>query len=64
MARSFIQQIFQAKEVCDASLHIVKMALCATIIDTDRIVVGTDDGLFLLELMKECKIPFHYSLLP
>ncbi|CAB4026637.1 serine threonine- kinase MRCK alpha-like [Paramuricea clavata] len=46
-------QIFQAKEVCDASLHIVKMALCATIIDTDRIVVGTEDGLFLLELMKE-----------
>ena len=23
--------------------------------DTDRIVVGTEDGLFLLELMKECK---------
>lgn len=26
--------------------------------DTDRIVVGTEDGLFLLELMKECKYCF------
>ncbi|XP_048579226.1 serine/threonine-protein kinase MRCK alpha isoform X3 [Nematostella vectensis] len=46
-------QIFQAKEVCDPSLPHLKQTLCATIIDTDRVVLGTEDGLFCLELMKE-----------
>ncbi|XP_031559571.1 serine/threonine-protein kinase MRCK alpha-like isoform X2 [Actinia tenebrosa] len=45
-------QIFQAKEVCDPGLIHLKQTLSATIIDTDRVVLGTEDGLFSLELMK------------
>ena len=33
----------------------IKQALCAAIIDTDRVCLGTEDGLFSIELMKESK---------
>ncbi|XP_068751786.1 serine/threonine-protein kinase MRCK alpha-like isoform X3 [Montipora capricornis] len=45
-------QIYQAKEVIESNVQI-KQALCATIIDTDRVCLGTEDGLFCIELMKE-----------
>nr|XP_058949041.1 serine/threonine-protein kinase MRCK alpha-like isoform X2 [Pocillopora verrucosa] len=45
-------QVYQAKEVTESNPQI-KQALCATIIDTDRVCLGTEDGLFCIELMKE-----------
>lgn len=49
-----VQQVYQAKEVIESNVQI-KQALCATIIDTDRVCLGTEDGLFCIELMKESK---------
>ncbi|XP_015747480.1 PREDICTED: serine/threonine-protein kinase MRCK alpha-like [Acropora digitifera] len=46
------QQIYQAKEVIESNVQI-RQALCATIIDTDRVCLGTEDGLFCIELPKE-----------
>ncbi|KAK2561476.1 Serine/threonine-protein kinase MRCK alpha [Acropora cervicornis] len=46
------RQIYQAKEVIESNVQI-RQALCATIIDTDRVCLGTEDGLFCIELMKE-----------
>ena len=50
----YVQQVYQAKEVIESNVQI-KQALCATIIDTDRVCLGTEDGLFSIELMKESK---------
>lgn len=50
----YVQQVYQAKEVIESNVQI-KQALCATIIDTDRVCLGTEDGLFCIELMKESK---------
>ena len=52
----FLQQVYQAKEVIPSESNPqIKQALCATIIDTDRVCLGTEDGLFCFELMKESK---------
>ena len=52
----FLQQVYQAKEVIPSESNPqIKQALCATIIDTDRVCLGTEDGLFCVELMKESK---------
>ncbi|XP_022088985.1 serine/threonine-protein kinase MRCK alpha-like [Acanthaster planci] len=42
--------VFLAKEVCDPSMSLIKMAHCADIIDSDRFVLGTDEGLYCLQL--------------
>ncbi|XP_037032828.1 serine/threonine-protein kinase Genghis Khan [Bradysia coprophila] len=42
--------IFRVREVLDSSLTILRCALCALIIDPDRILMGTEDGLFCLDL--------------
>ncbi|XP_014670539.1 PREDICTED: serine/threonine-protein kinase MRCK alpha-like [Priapulus caudatus] len=47
--------VFQAKEVYDNTLPIIKNALCAAIIDQETVVLGTDEGLYLLELASDGK---------
>ncbi|XP_065214675.1 serine/threonine-protein kinase Genghis Khan isoform X2 [Planococcus citri] len=42
--------IFRAKEVVDNSVSFVKSAMSAVIIDPERIVVGSDDGLYCIDL--------------
>ena len=54
----YVQQVYQAKEVIESNVQI-KQALCATIIDTDRVCLGTEDGLFCIELMKESKFTWN-----
>ncbi|CAB4067563.1 CDC42BP, partial [Lepeophtheirus salmonis] len=44
--------VFRCKEVLDKSVSVIKNALSACIIDRDRLVVGTEDGLFC----KICRI--------
>jgi serine/threonine-protein kinase MRCK len=47
--------IFKVKEVLDNSLSVVRNALCGLIVDQERILLGTDDGLFCVELDR-CEI--------
>lgn len=42
--------IFRVKEVLDSSLTVIRNALSSIIIDPDRILLGTEDGLFCLDL--------------
>lgn len=42
--------IFRVKEVFDSSLAVIRCALSSLIIDPERILVGTEDGLFCLDL--------------
>lgn len=42
--------IFRIKEVLDSSLTLIRSALSALIIDPDRILVGTEDGLYCIDL--------------
>ncbi|GFS53774.1 hypothetical protein TNIN_380643 [Trichonephila inaurata madagascariensis] len=45
--------VFQAKEILDNTISIVKNALSAAIIDRDRIVLGTEEGLYCVDLDRE-----------
>ncbi|XP_071974358.1 serine/threonine-protein kinase MRCK alpha-like [Engystomops pustulosus] len=40
------------KEAYDSALPLIRTALCATIMDQERIALGTEDGLFLLHMNK------------
>ncbi|XP_014247988.1 serine/threonine-protein kinase Genghis Khan isoform X2 [Cimex lectularius] len=42
--------VFQAKEVLDNTQTFIKNTMSATIVDPDRLVIGTDDGLLCLDL--------------
>lgn len=42
--------IFRLKEVLDSNLSVVRNAQCGLIVDPDRIIIGTDDGLYCVEL--------------
>ncbi|KAM3919826.1 serine/threonine-protein kinase MRCK gamma isoform 2-T2 [Leptodactylus fuscus] len=40
------------KEAYDSALPLIRTALCATIMDQERVVLGTEEGLFLLHMNK------------
>ncbi len=42
--------VFRCREVLDNTVSIIKNALSACLIDRDRLVVGTDEGLFCVDL--------------
>lgn len=42
--------IFRVKEVLDSSMTLIRGAQSALIIDPERILLGTEDGLFCLDL--------------
>lgn len=42
--------IFRVREVLDSTLSVIRGALSSLIIDPDRILLGTEDGLFCLDL--------------
>ncbi|BES88698.1 serine threonine-protein kinase [Nesidiocoris tenuis] len=42
--------VFQAKEVLDNTQTFIKNTMSATIVDPDRLVIGTEEGLFCLDL--------------
>ena len=42
--------ILKVKEILDSSLSVVRNALCGLIVDQDRVILGTDDGLYCVEL--------------
>lgn len=43
-------QVFRAKDLMDNNLALIKNTLSGAIIDPDRLVLGTDEGLFCLDL--------------
>ncbi|KAL5287961.1 gek family protein [Megaselia abdita] len=47
--------IFRVREILDSSLTIIRTALSSLIIDPDRILLGTEDGLYCLDL-DQCEI--------
>lgn len=42
--------IFRVKEVLDSSLTLIRGAQSSLIIDPDRILLGTEDGLYCIDL--------------
>lgn len=42
--------IFRVKEVLDSSLALIRGAQSSLIIDPDRILLGTEDGLYCIDL--------------
>jgi len=43
-------QMFRAKELLDNTLALIKNAMSGAIVDPDRLVIGTEEGLFCLDL--------------
>jgi serine/threonine-protein kinase MRCK len=43
-------QVFRAKDLLDNNLAFIKNAMSGAIIDPDRLVLGTEEGLFCLDL--------------
>lgn len=42
--------VFRAQEVFDSSMPLVKVTHCADIVDPSRFVIGTEDGLYTVEI--------------
>ncbi|KAK7079886.1 hypothetical protein SK128_013347, partial [Halocaridina rubra] len=49
------RQVFSAHEVVDGSVTLIKNAVCGTVIDPDRLLVGAEEGLFCIDL-DNCEI--------
>ncbi|XP_042899175.1 serine/threonine-protein kinase Genghis Khan isoform X2 [Parasteatoda tepidariorum] len=45
--------VFQAKEILDNTLTLIKSATSAAVIDPERIVLGTEEGLYCVDLDRE-----------
>jgi hypothetical protein len=57
----FLVQVFRAKDLMDNNLALIKNTLSGAIIDPDRLVLGTDEGLFCLDLDRTGKFSFKAS---
>jgi serine/threonine-protein kinase MRCK len=49
-------QVFRAKELLDSTLALIKNAMSGAIVDPDRLVIGTEEGLFCLDLDRSGKL--------
>ncbi|XP_071323489.1 serine/threonine-protein kinase MRCK beta isoform X7 [Trachinotus anak] len=47
------QQVHVLHEAYDASLPVIKTTLSATVLDRERIALGTEDGLFVVEVTRD-----------
>jgi serine/threonine-protein kinase MRCK len=56
--------VYKCKEVLDNTVTVIRNALSATPIDKDRLVVGTEEGLYTVDLDRdgEGKIYLHPHL--
>nr|XP_053649279.1 serine/threonine-protein kinase Genghis Khan-like [Cherax quadricarinatus] len=48
-------EVFTAHEVVDGSVTLIKNAVCGTVIDPDRLLLGAEEGLFCIDL-DNCEI--------
>jgi len=53
---SIVVKVFHPMEAYDSGLPYIKSALSAAILDPDRIALGTEEGLFVLELRADGKL--------
>ncbi|XP_072165583.1 serine/threonine-protein kinase MRCK alpha-like [Diadema setosum] len=44
------RSVFRAQEVFDSSMPLVKVTHCADLVDANRFVIGTEDGLYTVEI--------------
>ena len=51
----FHRTVYRMKEVMDNTVTVIKNTISATPIDKDRLVVGTEDGLFCVDLERDGK---------
>ena len=49
------------KEVMDNTVTVIKNTISATPIDKDRLLVGTEDGLFCVDLERDGKQPANFT---
>jgi serine/threonine-protein kinase MRCK len=47
------KSVYRAKEVYDTALPILPKVLCSSILDHERLVVGTEEGLCVIELLRD-----------
>ena len=52
---SLLRTVYRMKEVMDNTVTVIKNTISATPIDKDRLVVGTEDGLFCVDLERDGK---------
>ena len=52
--------VYRCKEVMDNTVTVIKNALSATPVDKDRLVVGTEDGLFCVDLDRDGRVEEKY----
>lgn len=55
-------QIFRAKELLDNTLAFIKIVMSGAIIDPDRLVIGTEEGLFCLDLDRNGKLSIYFRI--
>ena len=53
----FLPQIFQAQEVYDNSLSLVKGTFSAAVLESNRLLLGTEEGIYIAELAKDGTLP-------
>jgi hypothetical protein len=49
----FCRTVYKCKEVLDNTVTVIRNALSATPIDKDRLVVGTEEGLYTVDLDRD-----------
>ena len=47
------QNTIQVCEVCNQEAGWLKTAVCATVVNMDRLLIGSEEGLFAYEISKE-----------
>jgi hypothetical protein len=55
--------VYKCKEVLDNTVTVIRNALSATPIDRDRLVVGTEEGLYCVDLDRDGKCSFNENIL-
>ena len=58
---SVLRTVYRCKEVMDNTVTVIKNALSATPVDKDRLVVGTEDGLFCVDLDRDGRTEDKYQ---
>ncbi|KAH9523079.1 Serine/threonine-protein kinase MRCK alpha, partial [Bulinus truncatus] len=48
------KSVYNAQEVCDNTLQLVKGTQCAAILDYSKVILGTEEGLYVVDLSKDC----------
>lgn len=53
------KSVFKVMEAYDSNLPLIKTAMSAAVVDEDRIAIGNEDGLYVIELRTDGRLLFH-----